>query len=285
MIPLRAELERFLTEVDFEAHRAADPVRFPRRFSDPLDQEVVALFSACLAYGRASLIGRAMEEVVGRMGSRPADAARADTLDAAHERFAGFVYRMTRGEDLARLWLGAGALLRAHGSLGAAFAAGVAPEDPDLRRGLAAFRDGLDAPTAHLPARRGFRHLVPDARAQSPCKRLNLLLRWMVRGPDGTDLGLWPKLGAQRLVVPLDTHVHRIGRHLGFTARRQADWKTAAEVTAALRALDPADPLRYDFALAHMGISGACPTRRVEEVCAGCPIRSVCRLDARGRVT
>ena len=62
------------------------------------------------------------------------------------------------------------------------------------------------------------------------------------------------------------------------------DHRTAAEITAALSRLDPRDPLRYDFALAHMGISGLCPTRRVEEVCVECPIRSVCRLDAQGQV-
>jgi uncharacterized protein (TIGR02757 family) len=109
-------------------------------------------------------------------------------------------------------------------------------------------------------------------------------LRWMVRGPDAIDLGFWSEVGPARLTVPLDTHVHRLGRYLGLTGRRQADWRTAAEITAALRALDPADPLRYDFALAHMGISGQCPTRRVEAVCAACPIRGVCRLDAEGRV-
>lgn len=284
MSGLQRHLDALLEDFDHARHRENDPVRFPHRYADPRDQEVVGLFSACLAYGRATLIGRALERVVERMGAAPADAAMGDDIGAAHDRFEGLVYRLTRGDDLARLWLGAGALLRAHGTLGGAFAS-ADPGGPDLRPALTAFRDGIDAPTAHLPVRRSFRHLVSDPRGASPVKRHNLFLRWMVRGPDAVDLGLWRDLGAHRLVVPLDTHVHRLGRYLGLTARHQADWRTAAEITAALRRLDPGDPLRYDFALAHMGISGQCPTRRVESVCRTCPIRAVCRLDAAGDVT
>ncbi len=277
-------LDAFLGAFDYGRHRENDPVRFPHRYDDARDQEVVALFAACLAYGRASLIGRAVEQATARMGPAPAEGALADDLAGAHLRFDGFVYRMTRGEDLARLWLGVGALLRVHGSLGEAFAAGDDGAG-DLRGALAGFRDGLVAPTEHLPPRRGFRHLLANPRGASPVKRLNLFLRWMVRGPDAVDLGLWRRLGPHRLVIPLDTHVHRLGRYLGLTRRTQADWRTAAEITESLRRLDPNDPLRYDFALAHLGISGQCPTRRVATVCATCPIRAVCRLDGAGEVT
>jgi uncharacterized protein (TIGR02757 family) len=100
----------------------------------------------------------------------------------------------------------------------------------------------------------------------------------MVRGSDAVDLGLWKALGTHRLTMPLDTHVHRISRYLGLTDRSQADWRTATQITTALRRFDPVDPLRYDFALAHLGISGACPTRRVPEICRTCPIEPICTL-------
>ncbi len=282
--PLKATLDAFLAQADLAAHRDRDPVAWAWRYEAAADREVVALFAGLLAYGRADLIARALADVTARMGPSPAAAAEADDEAAARRRFEGVVYRLTRGVDLARLWLGVGALRRAHGSLGAAFLAGD-PGGPDLRGALIAFRAGLRAPTEHSFApRRAFQHLLADPAGASACKRLHMFLRWMVRGPDGVDFGLWAAAGPHRLTMPLDTHIHRIGRYLGLTQRTQADRRTAAEITDALRRLDPADPLRYDFALAHLGISGACPTRRVPDICAGCAIRTVCRLDEGGRV-
>jgi hypothetical protein len=138
---------------------------------------------------------------------------------------------------------------------------------PALARFAAGLRGGRPSP--------GMAHLVPDPTAGSACKRLLLYLRWMVRPADGVDLGLWP-LPPSMLIVPLDTHVHRISRNLGLTARRTPSWAAAEEVTAALRQLDPVDPVRYDFALCHLGISRDCPSRLDPIVCARCVLRRAC---------
>jgi uncharacterized protein (TIGR02757 family) len=283
-VDLGAELDGFLATFDFAAHRRADPIAFVHRYDRPADQEVVAFFSALLAYGRADLIARALRDVVDRIGEAPADAAMSDDEAAALRRFEGFVYRLTRGPDLARLWLGLGRLRARHGSIGSAALALDASDAPDLRPLASRLREAIRAPTAHFPYRRAFEHLFPNPAGASASKRVHLLLRWMVRGPDAVDLGLWRGLGTHRLLMPVDTHVHRIGRYLGLTRRSQGDIRTAVEITEGLRRLDPTDPLRYDFALAHMGISGRCPTRRVAAICAECPIRSICRIDARGRI-
>lgn len=274
---MKAALDAFLADFDFAAHRARDPVAFVWRFTDPLDQELVAVFAACLAYGRVASIANGLEDVLRRIGPTPARTAAQDDEAAALARFDGFVYRMTRGVDLTRVWRGIAHLQRVHGSLGEALAAHD-PGGPDLRQALAGWRGALLEPTAHFPARRSFEHFFSDPLKGSPIKRISLLLRWMVRGPDAVDLGLWRGLGAHRLVIPVDTHVHRISRYLGLTRRKSADWRTAAEITAALRRFDPADPLRYDFALAHLGISGACPTRRMPAICQDCPIEAICTL-------
>lgn len=102
----------------------------------------------------------------------------------------------------------------------------------------------------------------------------------MVRGPDGIDFGVWKQVAPSRLLIPLDTHVMRIARLLGLTARRDASWRTAEEVTSSLKLLDPEDPVRYDFALCHYGMSGACPAVPVRENCLRCELKSACR---RGR--
>ena len=275
----RETLDTFLDHVDFATLVKADPIVFPRRWPAGPDREVAALTAAALSYGRADLIARALGQLRARMGADPAAAAMSDSPAQARQRFDGFVYRVTRGVDLARLWIGCGELLRRHGSLGRAMAAMDRPETPDLRAAIAGFRAEIHRITeADFEPRRGFMHLLANPAGQSPLKRWCMFLRWMVRGPDAIDFGDWSALGTHRLTMPLDTHVHRLGLYLGLTARKGADWRTAVEITDGLRALDAADPLRYDFALAHMGISGQCPTRRVPAICRTCPIQRVCRL-------
>jgi uncharacterized protein (TIGR02757 family) len=120
----------------------------------------------------------------------------------------------------------------------------------------------------------GVRYFFPSASGGSGCKRLNLYLRWMVRR-DAIDLGVWSRLPASVLVVPLDTHVIRVGRCLGLTRYRSPGWKMAADITASLRLLDPDDPVKYDFSLCHLGMMNACGfgTRRGD---AQCPLRGLC---------
>ena len=277
---LRAELEALIAAHDPAERRAADPIAFPHRWPAGPDREVVALYAALMAYGRADLIARALSEVVPRMGPRPAEAAAGDDLEQARSRFAGVVYRFTRGEDLARLWVGLGGLIRRHGTLGGAARHFDDRRSPDLRPLLIGLRAALMAPSDDLPARRGFRHLLADPGGSSASKRWHMWLRWMVRGPDAIDFGDWRDLDPARLLMPVDTHVHRIGAFVGLTDRKTADLRCAEQITAALRRLCPEDPLRYDFALAHLGISGRCPRRRVPAICVECPIRRICSLPA-----
>ena len=99
----------------------------------------------------------------------------------------------------------------------------------------------------------------------------------MVRSADGVDLGLWP-IGPSALLIPVDTHILRISRNLGLTNRRTATWATAEEITAALRKFDSDDPVKYDFALCHLGVSRDCPSRRDLTKCEQCVLREVCSV-------
>ena len=107
-----------------------------------------------------------------------------------------------------------------------------------------------------------------------------LLLRWMARPADGVDLGLWP-IPTEVLLIPVDTHIHKLGKNLGLTRRNDVSWKTAEEITAALRRFDAADPVKYDFSLCHLGMLQRCPSRRDPARCEGCGVKSVCRHWAR----
>jgi uncharacterized protein (TIGR02757 family) len=126
-----------------------------------------------------------------------------------------------------------------------------------------------------LAKRRGPAHLLPDPRGNSGNKRLSLFLRWMIRPADGVDLGLW-KLDPASLLVPVDVHIHKLSRNLGFTRARGLSLSAARDITRALSRLDPTDPAGYDFSLCHMGMLQRCPSRRDARRCEGCGVKPVC---------
>jgi uncharacterized protein (TIGR02757 family) len=282
---LRPLLDGLDVGLDRAARIAADPVELPRRFAAAPDQEVAALLAASLAYGRADVFKPLLARVLDAMGPSPAAFARDFARAPDPEVFRFAVYRFNRPRDVAALVAAAGDLAARHGGLGQRFAAlyrGEGGGPGALRPALARFaRELREAPPVAPLLRgrgpRGLRHLLPDAAGPGASKRWNLFLRWMVRGPDAVDLGAWRGLvPPSALVVPLDTHVHRVSRCLGLTRRRDASWRTAEEITAALRRIDPEDPVRYDFALCHLGMSGRCPARRDARRCLECPLAPAC---------
>jgi uncharacterized protein (TIGR02757 family) len=149
---------------------------------------------------------------------------------------------------------------------------------PDLRRDLARFLARLrELWGTSLPRQRDF--LFPRPERGSACKRHNLFLRWMVRGPDGVDLGLWTAVSPRALVVPLDTHMAQMGGLLGLTRRKCRDWRMAEEITAALGAIRPEDPAGFDYPLTRIGILRICTHRRMG-ACPSCPLAPLCSRKA-----
>ena len=148
-----------------------------------------------------------------------------------------------------------------HGSLEALFLRGMKASGEGAREPLARFLEGFRAEwSPGFSRERDF--LFPDPGKGSACKRHNLFLRWLVREKDRVDLGIWTILSPRDLIVPLDTHMARMGRTLGLTLRRSADWKMAEEITVAFRAVCPGDPVKFDYALTRIGILGGCAPRR-----------------------
>ncbi|WP_228530505.1 MULTISPECIES: TIGR02757 family protein [Myxococcaceae] len=283
---LRASLDAFLASTDARARIGFDPVEFPHRYTDPRDIEVSGLLAAALAYGRADLFRPKVDALLRQMGPSPAAFVRGLDVAGAKTLLEGFVYRFNVGTDVAVLLLGMGKALRGHGSLEALFVEGL-ERSGSLHGALSHFTAALrDIPMEKLRRalgpERGLGFLLPSPLGAGSAKRLNLFLRWMVRGrEDGVDFGIWTRVRPSQLLIPIDTHIGRISRHLGLTKRTDLSWRTAEEVTAALRLLSPEDPVRYDFALCHYGMSGVCPATPVRENCARCVLLSQCRVGAR----
>jgi uncharacterized protein (TIGR02757 family) len=278
---LREPLERLYREFDYAARVERDAIRFPLRYPEPRDRELVALLTACLAYGRVDLFSRALEEALAAMGPSPV-AFVADFDSRRHARaFDGFRYRFNRPRDMAAFCVAARDVLARCGTLEKCFVAGDPDERGPIAPALEQFaRAFLEADLSSVfpggrPSR-GYRHLFPLPSAGGPCKRLHLFLRWMVRR-EPPDFGLWTMVSPSRLLIPVDTHIENMSRAIGLTRRRSRNWRMAVEITARLAALDPADPVKYDFALCHTRMAGDCRDRRDPVACPPCGLRGVCR--------
>ncbi len=253
----------------------SDPLEFPHRFHDPLDREVVALIASSLAYGNVTIIRRSVERVLESLGRNPGSVARTDAKEMLR-RLRGFRHRWSRARDVACLLAFAGRMVEDRGSVGAFFAESYVEGDMagSLRRfsesALSLDHGGLYR-SRRLPEDAGVRFFFPNP-LTGAAKRLNMYLRWMARPDDGVDLGLWPFVRTRDLVIPLDTHIFRIGRHLGWTARKTPGFRTALEITGSLARFDPEDPVKYDFALSRLGILEGCPRHRRTVDCELCAL-------------
>ena len=265
---------------------ASDPVHLVRPFVDPADREVAGFCAAALAFGRVASVLNSIRALFALLGPRPSVFVRAFDPGAPPPALRRMVHRWIRGADLiALLWLLRQMLERA-GSIERFFLAGYASDAPDVGVALDSFSQralALDLTRAYsrVPARAGVCYFFPRPSTGSACKRLNLFLRWMVRR-DEVDLGVWTSVPPSKLVVPLDTHVIRLGRCLRLTRYASPGWKMAADITASLRRLNPADPVRFDFSLCHVGMMNACGYGR-RQGDSQCPLRGLCRPRLRRR--
>jgi len=259
---------------------ATDPVHIVRRYAAGPDREVVGFCAAALAFGRVASVLQSIESLLAVMGPEPARFVRNFEPVRDSGRIEPLVHRWIRGRDLVALLIILQRMLRSSGSLEEFFLEGDDPSSPDIAEALDRFcRRALDTDLREAygrrsPKRPGVCYFFPRPSQGSACKRLNLFLRWMVRR-DTIDLGVWTRVSPARLIVPLDTHVIRLGRCLRLTTYASPGWKMAAQITASLRAIDPGDPVRFDFSLCHVGMMQACGYERPQGD-SQCPLRGLC---------
>lgn len=277
---LKSRLDGLSGRYDTSVALDQDPLAVALAYPDPLDREVAAFVAAHLAYGRVAPMLRAVRAALAPLGAQPALWLRERSATAAEpplrQALAHWAWRFHIGADVAA-WLLAWKRLDAES--GAGLESHLLPrtgEDGDAGLSRLVQRLRMELPTTY-----GLRFSLPDPLEGAACKRWRMFLRWMVR-TGWPDLGLWTRYPLDQLVIPLDTHVARVSRFIGLTTRATPDGRMAREITEALRRLDPVDPLRYDFALSHLGILGDCPGVRRKATCAACPLYSVCRAGSSG---
>lgn len=269
---VRAEDRRLRRRLDaafLRYHRAdyieTDPVRYPHRYSDPLDIEVAAFYSALLAYGNMKAIFRTLDGLFRVLGPRPATWLVESRLAEIEAGLSPLYHRFTTAGHLVRVTRALQCTYRTEGSLRALFLRGDRASDETIEAAAVRMIGALRARCGpgDRDSTHSMKHLLASPERGSACKRLNLFLRWMVRH-DEVDFGLWPEVSPARLVMPMDTHILQISREWGLQARKSANWRAALELTGRFRRLCPEDPVKYDFALTRlgMGVAGPCEDAR-----------------------
>jgi uncharacterized protein (TIGR02757 family) len=269
---LRQRLDALVATFDVSTIEP-DPLQLVLRYDDPRDQEVAGILAAAFAYGRADIVVANVGRVLDRMAPSPYHYLTTFVPAESKRRFAGFSHRFHKTPELVVLLACLAAAIRKHGTLGELFRLCYDDAERDIGPSLTRFVAAL------IGKRRtkALDYLLTSPANGSACKRMNLFLRWMVRTTP-PDLGIWPFVDPSKLVMPVDTHVHRIATFLGLNNRKSADWKAARALTNRLARFDPADPVRYDFAICRLGILDLCSRRRRKENCDVCLLRDVCRF-------
>lgn len=244
-------LERLHDEFNRESFIEADPISVPHAFSATEDREIAGFLAATIAWGNRRAIVKSAHRMMRYMDNAPYDFV----LNASDEEIAQlstYVHRTFNGGDFQTFVRALRHIYTRWGSMGAYFESGY-ERHHDLRPVLSEFRrEFLSLPhDTHAD-----KHLSSIDKGAA-CKRLCMYLRWMVRRDErGVDFGLWTKIPMSALYMPLDVHTGRMGRSMGLLSRKQSDWKAVEELTASLREFSADDPVRYDYALFGVGITG-----------------------------
>jgi len=231
-----------------------DPLQFPHLFQDEKDIEVMAFVASIFAYGNVTQINNSLQKFLMLSNNKPFSFIQNFKLEESNKEFS-FVHRFYSSKDIIRLFHSLNQTYNEFGSLKNLFLSGYNSEGENLKNAITNFNKYFltKAQKEFKKLSRGIVFMFPLPEKGSACKRMNLFLRWMVR-KDELDFGLWCEIPTSKLIIPVDTHVARICKQLKLTKRKNVSWQMAEEITNNLKKFDPNDPVKYDFAICHIGM-------------------------------
>ncbi|WP_353684956.1 TIGR02757 family protein [Thermodesulfovibrio sp. 3907-1M] len=254
MDKIRDTLERLYHTFNFETAIQKDPIRFPKRYREPLDIETAGIISSSFAYGSIKCFCSFLEGLFNIMGSHPSEFILNFKPSYLLKKLS-IKYRFSNVDDIVAYLFIIQKLIQQSPSNSLEYY--FHGENTILKISNFvqwAFKVNLTSVYGKNTKTKGLIHLLPDPLKGSPCKRINLFLRWMIRNHD-IDFGLWKTIKPSELIIPLDVHVLRVSKRIGLTKKSSQSMKTALEITEKLRKINPSDPLKYDFVLCHGDIN------------------------------
>jgi uncharacterized protein (TIGR02757 family) len=226
-----------------------DPVSIPHRYSKKEDIEISAFLTATIAWGYRPGIIKSASKLMTLMHDTPYDFI-LNAKGKELQQMKTFVYRTFQNDDLLYFIHTLKNIYMNHNGLQDVFYSGY-KKNHSIKDSIIYFRE-IFLEEEHL--KRTEKH-VSNPQKNSSCKKINLFLRWMIRNDDrGVDFGIWNNFSPSCLMCPLDVHSGNVSRKLGLLNRNQSDWNAVEELTGNLKTFDPADPVKYDFALFGLGI-------------------------------
>ena len=276
IIQLKDTLEKLYARYNHRRFIPPDPLQFVYRYSNRLDMEITALLSSVLAYGRVQQIGKNVNQLLALMPKGPAEFV-ANFDKTKRKTLKNFKHRFTSGDDISDLLAVLQTVLDRFANIENFFIAGYNSNDEIIIPALSKFCDSLlqiHASKHKGNVSNGLKYLLPRPAGGSACKRLNLFLRWMVRD-DQVDTGLWQSVDKSKLIVPIDVHMGRLCRILGFYNNRTISLNSALKITNSFVLIEPDDPVKYDFALSRIGIVENC-NGTIKAECDECDLLKFC---------
>lgn len=233
-----------------------DPLEFLYNYKNKKDREIVGMIASSLAYGRVQQILKSVSIVLEKIGPSPFEFVTKSSDKKITDTFTNFKHRFHTCKDISALLIGIKKTIKKYGSLEKCFLFGMKGNDRTIEPALGFFVKEISCGSGSC--------ILSLPEKGSACKRLNLFLRWMIRS-DNVDPGGWDNVPASKLIVPLDTHMHKIALNLGLTLRKQANMKTAIEITEGFGKISPKDPVKYDFSLTRFGIRSDMDTKNLKD--------------------
>ncbi len=252
-LSLKDFLDRKVEEYNRPDFIPNDPISIPHQFTEKQDIEIMGFFASILAWGQRKTIINKCNELIERMDGSPYDFI-VNHGDEDLKSMLGFKHRTFNDTDLLYFI----SFFKYH------YTHFTSLEDAFLQvedMNVFSIEESLNSFKSYFFSLPDFPHRtrkhVSSPLQKSTCKRLNMFLRWMVRKDNmGVDFGIWDQIKPKDLICPCDVHVERVARKFGFIQSDKVNWKTAIELTDHLKELDPADPVKYDFALFGLGVAG-----------------------------
>lgn len=232
-----------------------DPLQFLYLFKDERDIELVGLISSILAYGNVKQIENTLKKLVMIFDGKPYSLIKKYTVIKDEKKLKGIKHRFYTEDDIKKLFFILNKEIKRYESIKRIFLMGYNSSGNNLKDAISNFSHHFlnSFSESGIKISRGIKFMFPLPEKGSACKRINLFLRWMVR-KDELDFGFWNEIPSVKLVIPVDTHIARICKSLKLTKRKNVSWQMAEEITKNLKKFDPGDPVKYDFAICHIGI-------------------------------
>lgn len=273
---LKKVLDGVYSKYNVRSMIQTDPLMFVYDYHSAGDMELAGFIAASFAYGKVAMIQRFLRELFSLTGPDLAEFV-GNYCGKDARKITGLKYRFNTGVDISNLFCLLKYCLEESGSIEIHFSKFYSPQDENILPGLEGFCNDLltdGCEKNKITHTRGLKYFLVSPSGKSPCKRMNMFLRWMIR-KDEVDPGVWTRIPASKLVVPLDTHMIRLCRILGLHSSNSASLSTAVEVTRNFAKISPDDPAKYDFSLCRIGIVNNC-NGLTRPRCKGCELYSHC---------